>query len=31
MSLDANGKVWFTEVMGAKIGMIDPGDSKPSK
>ena len=24
MALDAKGRVWFTEVMGAKIGMLDP-------
>jgi hypothetical protein len=25
MDMDANGKIWFTEVLGAKIGMIDTG------
>jgi virginiamycin B lyase len=27
MALDAQGRVWFTEVMGAKIGVLDPGDA----
>ncbi len=26
MSTDAQGRLWFTEVVGAKIGVVDPGD-----
>jgi virginiamycin B lyase len=26
MATDAQGRLWFTEVVGAKIGVVDPGD-----
>jgi hypothetical protein len=25
--MDAKGRIWFTEVMGAKIGMVETGDA----